>query len=158
LASRRQPVFIWIVLSLPGSFITINKILERGEASMSIGIVELAHVNIRVPKVVEEATKHFYTTIVGLAEIEKPAESNKHGGAWFACGAVQLHLSLSDGEANEASNRHICYRVADLAQAENQFRKADVEIIADDQPIAGCRRFYVRDPGGNLLEIAQQVL
>jgi catechol 2,3-dioxygenase-like lactoylglutathione lyase family enzyme len=123
---------------------------------MSIGIVELHHVNIRVPKAFEEATRHFYTQIIGLEEIEKPGESKKRGGAWFLCGAVQLHLSLSDGEANEASNRHICYRVSDLAQAENRFRKADVEIIADDQPVAGWPRFYVRDPGGNLLEIAQQ--
>jgi catechol 2,3-dioxygenase-like lactoylglutathione lyase family enzyme len=125
---------------------------------MSIGIVELHHVNIRVPKAVEEATKHFYTKIIGLEEIEKPGESKKRGGAWFVCGDLQLHLSLSDGEANEASNRHICYRVNDLAQAENRFRNADIEIIADDQPVAGWPRFYVRDPGGNLLEIAQQAL
>ena len=125
---------------------------------MSIGIVELHHVNIRVPKAFEEATKHFYTKIVGLEEIEKPGESKKRGGAWFLCGDIQLHLSLSDGEANEASNRHICYRVADLAQAETQFRNADIEIIADDMPVAGWPRFYVRDPGGNLLEIAQQAL
>ena len=124
---------------------------------MAIGIVELHHVNIRVPRALEEATKDFYKNVVGLGEIEKPGESKKHGGAWFACGAVQIHLSLSEGEGNAASNRHICYRVADLAEAENAFRRADVEIIADDQPIPGCPRFYVRDPGGNLLEIAQSV-
>jgi catechol 2,3-dioxygenase-like lactoylglutathione lyase family enzyme len=134
----------------------MNQILERGKASMSIGIVEVNHVNIRVPKVVEEATKHFYKTIVGLEEIEKPGESKQRGGAWYGCGAIQLHLSLADGEANEASKRHICYLVADLGQAEKRFRSADVEVIADDQPIAGWSRFYVRDPGGNLLEIAQR--
>ena len=125
---------------------------------MSIGIVEVNHINIRVPKALEEATKHFYTKIVGLAELEKPAESKKRGGAWFVCGAVQLHLSIADGEGNEASKRHICYLVADLAEAENQFRNADVEVVPDDMPIAGWQRFYVRDPGGNLLEIAQQVV
>lgn len=123
---------------------------------MSIGIVELNHVNIRVPKALEEATRHFYTQIVGLAEIEKPAESRMRGGAWFVCGAVQLHLSLADGEANEASKRHICYLVASLEEAEKRFREAGVEIIADDLPVSGWPRFYVRDPGGNLLEIAQR--
>jgi catechol 2,3-dioxygenase-like lactoylglutathione lyase family enzyme len=123
---------------------------------MSIGVVELNHVNIRVPKALEAATRHFYTRIIGLAEIEKPAESKGRGGAWFACGAVQLHLSLADGEANEASKRHICYVVASLAEAENHFRNAGVEVIADDLPVAGWPRFYVRDPGGNLLEIAQR--
>jgi len=123
---------------------------------MSIGVVELNHVNIRVPRALEEATKDFYNNVVGLEEIEKPAESKAHGGAWFGCGAVQIHLSLSEGEANETSNRHICYRVADLAEAENAFRGAGIEIIADDQPVDGWPRFYVRDPGGNLLEIAQR--
>lgn len=123
---------------------------------MSIGIVEVNHVNIRVPKAVEQQTRHFYTRIVGLAEIEKPAESKGRGGAWFVCGAVQLHLSLADGEANEASKRHICYLVASLAAAEEGFRNAGVEIIPDDMPVAGWPRFYVRDPGGNLLEIAQR--
>jgi catechol 2,3-dioxygenase-like lactoylglutathione lyase family enzyme len=123
---------------------------------MSIGIIEVNHVNIRVAKAVEEATKHFYTQIVGLAEIEKPAESKKRGGAWFVCGAVQLHLSIAGSEGNEASNRHICYLVASLTDAENQFRKAGVEVIPDDLPVAGWNRFYVRDPGGNLLEIAER--
>jgi catechol 2,3-dioxygenase-like lactoylglutathione lyase family enzyme len=123
---------------------------------MSIGIIEVNHVNIRVAKAVEEATKHFYTRIVGLAEIEKPAESKKRGGAWFVCGAVQLHLSIADSEGNEESKRHICYLVANLTDAENQFRNAGVEVIPDDLPVAGWNRFYVRDPGGNLLEIAER--
>jgi len=30
-------------------------------------------------------------------------------------------------------------------------------VISDSLPIAGSPRFYVRDPGGNLIEIAQDV-
>ena len=55
----------------------------------------------------------------------------------------------------ELSKRHICYTVVDLGEAEERFRQAGVEIIPDDLPIPGWRRFYVRDPGGNRLEIAQ---
>jgi catechol 2,3-dioxygenase-like lactoylglutathione lyase family enzyme len=33
---------------------------------------------------------------------------------------------------------------------------AGIEIIPDERPIAGQPRFYVRDPGGNLIEIAQK--
>ena len=39
---------------------------------------------------------------------------------------------------------------------EEKFRDAGVEIIADPRPVPGTARFYVRDPGGNLFEIAQQ--
>jgi predicted enzyme related to lactoylglutathione lyase len=53
------------------------------------------------------------------------------------------------------SKRHVCYAVTDLAKAEERFRGAGVEILPDDMPMPGCSRFYVRDPGGNRLEIAQ---
>ncbi|PYS80048.1 MAG: bleomycin resistance protein, partial [Acidobacteria bacterium] len=43
----------------------------------------------------------------------------------------------------------------DLAATEKRFRAAGVEIVPDARPVPGSRRFYVRDPGGNQLEIAQ---
>jgi ABC-type cobalamin transport system ATPase subunit len=43
-----------------------------------------------------------------------------------------------------------------LAEAEQRLRAAAVEIIADPRPNPDSPRFYVRDPGGNQLEIAQQ--
>ena len=54
---------------------------------------------------------------------------------------------------NAASDRHVCYVVTDIAVAERHIRDSGVEIISDLRPIAGVKRFYVRDPGGNLLEI-----
>ena len=36
-------------------------------------------------------------------------------------------------------------------------REAGVEIIRDNRPLDGWRRFYVRDPGGNRIEIAERV-
>ena len=37
-----------------------------------------------------------------------------------------------------------------------RFRDAGFEIIPDPRPMPGAERFYVRDPGGNQLEIVQQ--
>jgi len=45
--------------------------------------------------------------------------------------------------------------VSDLVAAEKGFREAGVEIIPDPRPMPGTPRFYVRDPGGNQLEIVQ---
>ena len=56
---------------------------------------------------------------------------------------------------NEASERHVCYQVADAASAELHFRNAGIEIILDKRPVKGTSRFFVRDPGGNYIEIAQ---
>jgi catechol 2,3-dioxygenase-like lactoylglutathione lyase family enzyme len=113
------------------------------------------HVNVTVPKAVEDAAKHFYAKVMGLAEVPKPEDARGRGGAWYQLGDTQLHLSVEDG-LSELSKRHICYTVSDLAQAEKRFRDAGVEILPDEQPTRGWSRFYVRDPGGNRLEIAQE--
>lgn len=116
------------------------------------------HVNVTVPRVLESDAKHFYGDIMGLAEVPKPAESRGRGGAWYQLGQLQLHLSIEDGLSGDCSSkRHVCYTVDDLKKAEEQFKKAGIEILPDDSPTPGWYRFYVRDPGGNRLEIAQAV-
>ncbi len=35
-------------------------------------------------------------------------------------------------------------------------REAGIDVIPDNRPIDGWRRFYVRDPGGNRIEIAER--
>jgi len=116
----------------------------------------LHHVNVTVPRSLETAAKHFYGVVMGLEEVPKPEASRGRGGAWYQLGPMQLHLSIEEllGE-NCISNRHVCYIVSDLAKAEERFRDAGVEILPDDLPTPGWSRFYVRDPGGNRLEIAQ---
>ena len=112
------------------------------------------HVNVTVAKSLEEAAKHFYGVVMELEEVPKPESSRGRGGAWYQLGPVQLHLSIENQEGAPLSKRHVCYTVPDLAAAEVRFRDAGVEIIPDDQPVPGWLRFYVRDPGGNRLEIA----
>ena len=117
---------------------------------------QIHHVNVTVPKSLEDEAKNFYGVIMGLQEVPKPEDSRGRGGAWYQLGPLQLHLSIEAplGE-NCISKRHVCYTVANLAEAEERFRSAGVEILPDDQPTPGWSRFYVRDPGGNRLEIAQ---
>lgn len=124
---------------------------------MSIGIIAIDHVNVVVPKSEEDASKRFYGSVFGLQEIPKPLELRANGGAWYQLGSVQLHLSAkADGDAN-ARKGHVCFLVADVAAAEERLRSEGVAIIPDDQPVPGNPRFYVRDPGDNLIEIAQSL-
>lgn len=122
---------------------------------MSISIVLLQHVNVRVSPEVESAAKNFYGTVLGLQEVPKPEEARARGGAWYQLGAAQLHLSRDAGASNEGSKRHICFHVADLGSAKHHLENAGVEIFPDDEPMAGYPRFYIRDPGGNLIEVGQ---
>ena len=122
---------------------------------MTISIVSLQHVNVRVSPAVEAATKEFYGTLLGLREVPKPEDAAARGGAWYQLGDVQLHLSRDKNAANEGSKRHICFHVADLVEAQKHLENLGVEILPDDQPIAGQPRFYIRDPGGNLIEVGE---
>lgn len=117
-------------------------------------VTALHHVNVTVSAELEAATKEFYGAVLGLKQVPKPAASRQRG-AWYQIGATQLHLSVADEKPGPLSSRHICFAVSDLAAAEKSFRDAGVEIIPDVRPIPGSPRFYVRDPGGNQLEIAQ---
>ncbi len=65
-------------------------------------------------------------------------------------------MEAGPSNSNAESRRHVCYLVQDLAAAEAEIRERGGEIIADSQPIPGFVRFYLRDPAGNRIEIAQR--
>jgi catechol 2,3-dioxygenase-like lactoylglutathione lyase family enzyme len=117
-------------------------------------VTQLHHVNVTVPAELEQAAKDFYGSVLGLNQVPKPAAARQNG-AWYQIGDNQLHLSVEE-ETNDLSSRHVCFRVSDLAEAEKRLRDAGVEIVSDPRPVPGTSRFYVRDPGGNQLEIVQQ--
>ena len=123
---------------------------------MAIGIIAVSHVNVTVPAALEEAAKSFYREVLGLPQIPKPLGTRQDMGAWYQLGGMQLHLSIEDNVQNEASDAHVCYQVADIDSANLQFRNAGVDVIPDPRPVAGQSRFFVRDPGGNLLEITEK--
>ena len=114
--------------------------------------ITLHHVNVTVTPELEEATKHFYGAVLGLTQVPKPATS-RQSGAWYQIGSNQLHLSVKTTANGALSSGHVCFAISDLAEAERKFREAGVEIIPEPNP--NSSRFFVRDPGGNLLEIAQ---
>ena len=118
-------------------------------------IKRLDHVNVTVQRSLEADAKRFYGSTLGLQEIPKPESSRGRGGAWYQLGDVQLHLSLEDAAASQLSRRHVCFVVSDLQAVKVHLERAGVEIIPDDIPTPGWSRFYVRDPGGNRIEIAE---
>lgn len=120
---------------------------------MTVTSIRLAHVNVTVPSSLEAAARHFYGDVLGLKQIPKPSGPRQNIGAWYDLGEAQLHLSVEKGADGNSSSRHVCYFVSNLEEAEQHFRGCSIEIIPDDEP--NNRRFYIRDPGGNLIEIAE---
>ncbi len=125
---------------------------------MPLKIERIDHIQVTVPTAAEAKAIQFYGTVLGLEAIEKPEPLRKNGGCWYRLGAIEIHVSSEDGALDQAQNkRHICYVVTDVEEAESTLLEYGVEIIRDRQPIGGWSRFYIRDPGGNRLEIAQRI-
>ncbi|MBD1843437.1 VOC family protein [Cyanobacteria bacterium FACHB-63] len=111
------------------------------------------HIQITSPPDVEEEMRFFYNDVLGLPEFPKPEVLQPNGGAWYQLGEIQLHISTEKDARNYASKRHICFQVRDLSAFQQHLAAHQISIIPDGQPIEGYDRFYLRDPGGNRIEI-----
>ena len=123
---------------------------------MSFGISGIGHVQIAVPKALETESIAFYRDVLGLAEIEKPADVKGRGGAWFRAGDIQLHIGI-DPEGSPSSKRHVCFLVPDLDKARAAVRAAGLA-LEKDGPAKSLIRIFIRDPAGNRIEIGQRTL
>jgi catechol 2,3-dioxygenase-like lactoylglutathione lyase family enzyme len=121
---------------------------------MSLGITQIDHVQIAVPRALEAACLKFYREVFAFPEIEKPAELKARGGAWFQVGALQMHIGV-DPEPSPKSKRHICFLTGDLAAAKASVLGHGVA-IEEESVAEGLSRFFIRDPAGNRIEIGQR--
>lgn len=122
---------------------------------MSLGIIGIDHIQIAVPKALEQECLSFYRTVLALTEVEKPEKLKARGGAWFQISpTTQMHIGI-DPETSPRSKRHICFLVGDLAAAKAaaQARGAAIE---EEGTAEGLIRFFIRDPAGNRIEIGQR--
>jgi catechol 2,3-dioxygenase-like lactoylglutathione lyase family enzyme len=117
-------------------------------------ITGLDHVQVAAPPGTEAEARGFYGRLLGLVELEKPAALAARGGAWFACGAQQLHVGVSADFA-PAAKAHPALAVAtpaDLDVLAERLTLSGAPVRWDDE-LEGVQRFYTEDPWGNRLEL-----
>jgi catechol 2,3-dioxygenase-like lactoylglutathione lyase family enzyme len=115
-------------------------------------ITGLDHVQVAAPPGCEAEARNFYGSLLGLPELEKPAALAGRGGAWFDCGAQQLHVGVQ-ADFTPASKAHPALAVdsaASLDAIAERLAGAGAAVHWDDA-IPG--RFYTEDPWGNRLEL-----
>lgn len=112
-------------------------------------IRRLGHVNLSVDDI--EAARRFYRDLLDLPPIAKPPGAGRRNGCWFLVGDVELHISEEVAD-NASSLRHIAFEVDDLAAARQRLAAGGCE-IDDSRAGTEVRRFFVRDPAGNRIEI-----
>jgi catechol 2,3-dioxygenase-like lactoylglutathione lyase family enzyme len=114
----------------------------------------LDHVQVAAPPGCERETRAFYGRVLGLREIEKPEALRAGGGVWFAAGAQELHVGVTE-DFTPATKAHPGLRVgsgADLERLAEALVTAGADVHWDDH-IAGRRRFFTADPWGNRIEL-----
>ena len=113
--------------------------------------MRLSHVNLTMPKGGEEAARSFYNGLLGLREIPKPEPLRARGGVWFDAGGLDIHISVEERRAGPDAYRHFGLECSDVDGLRARLTAAGIE--TDDGRPAPWRRFFVRDPFGNRIEI-----
>jgi len=120
---------------------------------MTYTIKAIDHIQLAAPKGSEYQARHFYSTILGCKEVEKPGTLRKNGGVWFAFGTVQIHIGIEDPFI-PAKKAHPALEIENLYALKQHLQTNNVVII-DDNNLPGANRFYAHDPFGNRLEFLE---
>ena len=115
--------------------------------------MRLEHVQLAMPAGGEDDARAFYSGLLGLPEVPKPAHLAARGGCWFEDAELKLHLGV-DADFRPARKAHPALLVAGLADLLDRLRAAGVRIV-DDEPLEGYDRAYVDDPFGNRIELME---
>ncbi|MFU7529475.1 VOC family protein [Qipengyuania sp. ASV99] len=119
-----------------------------------MAVTGLDHLQIAIPTGAEDAARGFYTGILGMREVAKPANLSPTG-CWFESGSLRLHIGV-DPDFRPATKAHPAFLVDDIAALEQALAEAGYPIV-QDKPVAGYARFFTADPFGNRIEIMQRL-
>ncbi len=122
---------------------------------MTLRVTGLHHLQLAIPAGREDEARAFYQDVLGLTDVAKPAELAGRGGLWFRTGDLRLHLGI-EPDFVPATKAHPAFRVADLAAARERAGRAGL-VPTRITYLPGIARFYVADPFGNRIEIAQEL-
>ena len=116
-------------------------------------IIGIEHVQLAMPRGEEHRARNFYSGILGIPEVPKPAELAKRGGVWFESEYLKIHLGV-EAEFRPARKAHPALLVEDLRALLVLLRERGISVV-DDDALEGFFRVYVSDPFGNRIELME---
>lgn len=116
-------------------------------------LATIHHAQIMIPPAGEDEARRFYGELLGMREIDKPAILRARGGVWLQAGDRQLHIGVEAPGVDRATTRaHVAYETNKLDAMRARLERAGIG-IKDGETLDGLRRFELRDPFGNRVEI-----
>lgn len=99
--------------------------------------------------------RDFYAGVLGLDEMDVPAEVAHLGWIWFSTTepGVELHFVPHPVAPDPERVHHFCLEVGDLPVARERLEAAGATVTEPRARIQGRDRVFTRDPLGNLVEL-----
>ena len=113
----------------------------------------IEHIQLAMPAGQEDAARAFYSGLLEIPEVPKPADLAKRGGVWFESGPVKVHLGV-DPDFRPARKAHPGLLVRNLRELVLKLRVAGIEVV-DAEPLPGWDHVYIADPFGNRIELME---
>ena len=120
---------------------------------VTVPFTAIDHVQLAMPPGGEDAARHFYRDLLGMAEIPKPPELAKRGGCWFESGKVQIHLGVEE-DFRPAKKAHPALHCRDYGALLQRLSEAAVTVV-EVADIPGVRRCHTYDTFGNRIELIE---
>lgn len=118
-------------------------------------VYALDHVQLAMPRGLEDQARSFYRDVLGLTEVAKPPRLAPRGGVWFEGGSLKLHLGVED-DFRPARKAHPALLVEGLSELAGLCEAAGYEVTHDaNHP--GFAHVYVTDPFGNRIELMEPI-
>jgi glyoxylase I family protein len=124
--------------------------------SMTLTVESIHHVALGVADLAR--ARHFYTAVLGLDEIPRPAFD--FGGAWFRVGEQQIHLIVQRRTDTRRETRspstlgdHFALRVRSYRQTLDHLRSLGVPFEERPRNKTPWPQIYIVDPDGHTIEL-----
>lgn len=120
---------------------------------MTFTFKRIDHIQLAAPKGSEQEARNFFSGMLGLKELEKPADLKKKGGVWFQLGSCQLHIGIEE-PFSPAEKAHPALEVENLKVVKQHLSDHQVNFQVDNN-LPGANRIYLDDPFGNRMELLE---
>jgi catechol 2,3-dioxygenase-like lactoylglutathione lyase family enzyme len=127
----------------------------RADERDGFAIIGIHHVQLAMPPDGEEDAEAFYSEVLGLTRVPKPAPLAGRGGCWFRGSGVEVHLGVAE-DFRPARKAHPALRVLGLPRLRRRLEDAGA-VISEEPPLEGWTRLHTVDPFGNRIELIEAV-